>query len=190
MLPSLLRRLVRALLGVWLVLGLASPVAASPAETRVRGLDATIAYCTQLVALSQPANHRANYDEAARNAVDSCVAAEGGAAALGEGTVSVFHGSIDNGAAILRSGLDAARAPTFVTRDLSAATNALAHHPNAIPGAGTIIESRIPASLFQQTLAPLERPYSGFYPYGLNSTEITLRSSGHIELFNRFIVKP
>jgi|GEM_PF-731154 len=110
----------------------------------------------------------------------------GGAA---EETVSVFHGSISNGANILEHGLDAARAPTFVSRDLAAAQNALTSHPDAIPGLGTIIESRIPASQFQSVLAPLERPYSGFFPYGLQSTEITLRTGEQIQLFNNFIVR-
>ena len=113
-------------------------------------------------------------------------AACGGAA---EETVSVFHGSISNGANILEHGLDAARAPTFVSRDVAAAQNALTSHPDAIPGLGTIIESRIPASQFQSVLAPLERPYSGFFPYGLQSTEITLRTGEQIQLFNSFIVR-
>jgi hypothetical protein len=113
-----------------------------------------------------------------------------GLAAGGDGTVSVFHGSIDNGPTILRSGLDPARAPTFVSRDLAAARNALTHHPNATPGLGTIIESRIPAEKFEQLLAPVERPYSGFYPYGLNSSEITLRTPEQIQLFNNHIVRP
>lgn len=108
--------------------------------------------------------------------------------ATGE-TVSVFHGSISNGANILKDGLDAARAPAFVSRDLAAAQNALTSHPHAIPGLGTIIESRIPASQFQSVLAPLERPYSGFFPYGLQSTEITLRTGEQIQLFNSFIVR-
>lgn len=101
----------------------------------------------------------------------------------------MFHGSIRNGAQILENGLDVARAPTFVSRDLAAATDALLNHPDAIPGLGKIIESRIPASQFQSILAPLERPYSGFYPYGLQSTEITLRSAEQIQLFNQFIVR-
>ncbi len=39
-------------------------------------------------------------------------------------------------------------------------------------------------------LAPLERPYSGFYPYTLQSTEIALRTPEHIDLFNNFLVRP
>lgn len=45
-------------------------------------------------------------------------------------------------------------------------------------------------SQFQSVLAPLERPYSGFYPYGLQATEITLRTPEQIQLFNQYIVKP
>ncbi len=56
-----------------------------------------------------------------------------------EETVSVFHGSIDNGANILQYGLDSARAPTFVSTDWAAANNALMSHPDAIPGLGTIM---------------------------------------------------
>ncbi len=107
-----------------------------------------------------------------------------------EETVSVFHGSIDNGANILQYGLDAARAPTFVSTDWAAAENALMSHPDAIPGLGTIIESRIPMSQFESVLAPFERSYSGFYPYGLQSTEITLRTPEQIQLFNQYMVTP
>ena len=58
-----------------------------------------------------------------------------------------------------------------------------------MPGAGTIIESRVPVDVFNQVLAPLERPYSGFYPYGLNSTAITLRTAEQVNVFNLFIVR-
>lgn len=120
-------------------------------------------------------------------ATSSGPGSSGAALGAADETVSVFHGSIDNGAAILEGGLSPARAPTFVSRDVAAAQDALLNHPNAIPGAGTIIESRVPASQFQSQLLPLERPYSGFYPYRLQSTEVTLRTSEHIELFNQFI---
>jgi RHS repeat-associated protein len=108
----------------------------------------------------------------------------------GEETVSVYHGSIKNGGdSILKNGLDPNRAPTFVSRDLAAAEDALLNHPDAIPGAGTIIESRIPASQFQSQLAPLERSYGGFYPYKIQSTEITLRTPEHIQLFNDYMCR-
>jgi hypothetical protein len=107
-----------------------------------------------------------------------------------EELVSVYHGSIKSGPSILETGLDPARAPTFVSRDLAAAEDALLRHPDAVPGLGQTIESRIPRSLFDLHLAPLERPYSGFYPYLLDSTEITLRTPEHVNLFNQFIVRP
>ena len=81
-----------------------------------------------------------------------------------------------------------ARAPTFVSRDIAAAQDALLNHPSAVRGLGQIIESRIPVSEFNRLLAPFERAYSGFYPYALQSTEIPLRSAEQIELFNKFIV--
>jgi hypothetical protein len=75
-----------------------------------------------------------------------------------------------------------------VSRDLAAAQDALLNHPDAVPGLGQIIESRIPVSQFSQSLAPFERAYTGFYPYMLQSTEIPLRSAAQIQLFNQFIV--
>jgi hypothetical protein len=113
------------------------------------------------------------------------------AAPVVERTVSVFHGSINNAANILArgGGLDPERLPTFVSRDVAAAQDALQRHPDAVQGLGRIIESRIPASLFQSILAPLERAYQGFFPYGLQSTEITLRTAEHADLFNRYIVR-
>lgn len=124
---------------------------------------------------------------AARSRTASAVTGSSGAS---KDTVSVFHGSIKNGGEILEHGFDPARAPTFVSRDLGAAKDALMKHPDAIPGRGTIIESRIPSSEFNSLMAPLERPYRGFFPYNLNSTEITLRAAPEIQLFNRYIVKP
>jgi RHS repeat-associated protein len=109
---------------------------------------------------------------------------------LAQDVVSVYHGSINNGANILQKGLDPSRTPTFVTRDLAAAQNALANHPDAVSGAGKIIESQIPVSQFQSVLLPSERAYTGFYPYGLQSTEIVLRTALQIQLFNQFMVKP
>ena len=111
------------------------------------------------------------------------------AAPVPEQVVSVFHGSIKDGEKIVAKGFDPARTPVFVSRDVKAAQDALQRHPDAIPGAGSIVESRIPVSKFESLLAPLERPYRGFYPYSLNSTEITLRTAEQIDLFNQFIVK-
>ena len=103
----------------------------------------------------------------------------------------MYHASIDNGEEILTNGLDPASAPTFVTRDLEAAQDVLLNHPDAVAGQeGTIIQSEIPASQFQQSLAPLERLYTGFYPYPLQSTEITLRTAEQVQVFDQGIVGP
>jgi RHS repeat-associated protein len=107
-----------------------------------------------------------------------------------ERTISVYHGSIKDGANILEHGLQPSRGTAFVSRDIGAANDALLHHPEAMPGKGMIVESRIPESQFNATLAPLERGgYHGFYPYNLNTTEITLREPAHFEVFNQNIVK-
>lgn len=106
-----------------------------------------------------------------------------------EETVSVFHGSIKDGVEILERGLDPARAPTFVSRDVAAAQDALLNHPDAVPGLGKIVESRIPVSQFDKVFAPFERPYDGFFPYPLKSSEITLRTGEQIDLFNEYIVR-
>jgi hypothetical protein len=106
-----------------------------------------------------------------------------------EETVSVYHGSIKNGPEILEGGLKASKAPTSVSRDFAAAQDALVNHPDAIPGEGMIIESRIPASEFNSQLAPLERSYTGFYPNVIRSTEIQLRTAEHIDLFNQYICR-
>jgi RHS repeat-associated protein len=106
-----------------------------------------------------------------------------------EGTVSVFHGSINKGANILENGFNAKQGTVFVSRDIAAAKDALVNHPDAIAGAGTLIESQIPILQFQAVLRPLERPYGGFYPYNINSTEIPLRTEEQIKLYNQYIVK-
>ena len=114
--------------------------------------------------------------------------AGGGPTAM-EPTISLFHGSIRDGAAITRNGLSTARGTTYVTRDIAAARDALANHYEAVRGLGSVVESRVPQSLFESMLAHLERPYQGFHPYRLSSSEIPLRTAEQIELFNRFIVR-
>ena len=42
---------------------------------------------------------------------------------------------------------------------------------------------------FAVFMLPYERPYRGFYPYRINSTEITLRSVFQMRLFNDNIQK-
>jgi len=115
-------------------------------------------------------------------------AGEAVAAEAGEETLSVFHGSISDATAIAEDGLDAARTPTWVTRDLEAAQDAIGPgrvDPMTDPG---IIESRIPASEFDRLLAPGERPYSGFNNGLPGSSEIVLRNSEQIDLFNLYRV--
>jgi hypothetical protein len=109
--------------------------------------------------------------------------------ALTEETVSVYHASVNNAPTILQKGLDPTKVPTFVSRDIAAAQDALDKHLDVVEELSGIIESRIPVSQFQSVLAPLERPYSGFYPYELQSTEITLRTAEHVELFNQYICR-
>ena len=106
-----------------------------------------------------------------------------------EGFISVYHASVNNLAQILEKGLDPNRLPVFVSRDIAAAEDALAHHLDVVEELAGIVESRIPSADFQAILAPLERTYRGFYPYLLKSTEILLRTVEQVELFNRHIVR-
>jgi len=76
----------------------------------------------------------------------------------------VNQGSINNGIDILANGLNTAQAPTWVSQDFAAAENALMYHPDAVPGKGTIIESKMPVSQFQPILAPFEQAHTGFAP--------------------------
>lgn len=105
-----------------------------------------------------------------------------------QGTVTVYHASINNGQEILANGLSSQEGATYVTRDIEAAQDVLLNHPDAVAGQGTIIQSDIPASQFSELMSPAERPYSGFYPYLLDSTEIPLSTPGQIQLFNQGIV--
>jgi len=88
--------------------------------------------------------------------------------------LSVFHGSANAAAAIrARPGLDPFRLPVFVSRDRAAATDATINHPDAGGSGGSaVFESRLPEVVFTTLFAAFERPYRGFYPYLLNSTEI------------------
>lgn len=108
---------------------------------------------------------------------------------MGGETVSVFHGSLNNASGIRAEGLATDQGTTFVSRDINAARDAIGpsrpDYPGSDPG---IVESRISRSVFDEHLAPNERPYGGFYPYPLNSTEIPLRTPQQIEIFNRYIV--
>lgn len=105
--------------------------------------------------------------------------------------VSVFHGSLHDSTSILENGLDASRAPTWASRDIGAARDAIGPGRIAVEGPGRdpgIIESRIPRSEFDQVLGPSERPYGGFFGSNLSTSEIVLRTEEQIGLFNRYIV--
>jgi RHS repeat-associated protein len=113
---------------------------------------------------------------------------EAGAAQKAEETVSIYHGSINDATTIAREGLDPTRTPTWATRDLAAAQDAIG--PGRVdmmrdPG---IIESRVPRSEFERLLAPNERAYSGFNSRLPGSSEIVLRTPEQVDLFNRYIV--
>jgi len=126
----------------------------------------------------------------AEGVADAAVAGDGAVAAETAGdTVSVFHGSINDATSIARNGLDPGLTPTWVTRDLAAARNAIGPARSAVeqlqdPG---IIESRIPTAEFEKYLAPSERPYGGFLGGVPGSSEIVLRTPEQIGVFNRYI---
>jgi hypothetical protein len=102
--------------------------------------------------------------------------------------VSVYHGSINEATAVARGGLDPGRTPTWVSRDIRAAQDAISPRrvdPMRDPG---IIESRVPRDEFDKVLAPSERPYTGFEGRLGPTSEIVLRTLEQIELLNKYIV--
>ncbi len=102
-----------------------------------------------------------------------------------EPRVDLYHGSAGPGT----GRLDPHRLPVNVTRDLRAAQNALEYHPDRVPGAGFIIHSSVPKSLFDRWFLPFERPYPGFYPYiPGGSTEVPLNDPMQVFIFNSGIV--
>lgn len=101
----------------------------------------------------------------------------------------MYHGSINDASQIRADGLDAARLPTWITRDFAAARNAIDPHirVDRIGDAG-IIEAQIPKAEFEAVLAPSERSYSGFNSALLDSSEIVVRTPEQAALFNQYIV--
>lgn len=106
--------------------------------------------------------------------------------------VVVYHASINDTRRIRANGLDPTKGPTWVTRDLRAAQDAISRNRYEVreglakdPG---LVIAKIPTALFNKHFAPLERPYSGF-GRNLNSTQIVLKESLHIKIFNCFIVR-
>ena len=108
---------------------------------------------------------------------------------LAEEWVRVYHGSINDASEIRVNGLDAARLPTWITRDFAAARNAIDPRirVDRIADAG-IIEAQIPKAEFEAVLAPSERSYSGFNSVLPGSSEIVVRTPEQVSLFNRHIV--
>jgi len=104
--------------------------------------------------------------------------------------VRVYHGSINDASQIRASGLDAARLPTWITRDFAAARNAVDPRVRAdqVTDAG-IIEARIPRAEFEMVLGPNERAYSGFNSILPGFSEIVVRTPEQAMLFNRHVVR-
>ena len=104
--------------------------------------------------------------------------------------VNVYHGSINDASRIHANGLDASRLPTWITRDLAAARNAIDPRirVDRIADMG-IIEARIPKPEFEAVLAPSERSYSGFNSVLPGSSEIVVRTPEQAALFNRHIIR-
>ena len=108
----------------------------------------------------------------------------------GEEWVRVYHGSISDASPIRSFGLNAAHLPTWITRDLAAARNAIDPRVRAdrLTDVG-IIEAFIPKAEFDRVLALNERSYSGFNSALPGSSEIVLRTPEQVALFNRYIVR-
>ena len=86
--------------------------------------------------------------------------------------------------------MEAARLPSWITRDLAAVRNAIDPNIRADqvrdPG---IIEAQVPRSEFDALLAASERAYSGFNGALPGSSEIVIRTPEQAALFNRYIVR-
>jgi RHS repeat-associated protein len=142
-------------------------------------------------ALAEQDKFYANYQKSV-NQVNA--QANSGTSNPGSGnTVSVYHGSINDASSIRANGFDPKRGAPYVSTDVRAAQDAIGPNrleiSNGLAKDPGIIKSQIPRAEFEQVMKPLERPYTGFYPNNLNSTEIILRTPESIELFNLYIVK-
>ena len=112
-----------------------------------------------------------------------------------EGVVPLYHGTINDFTQIRANGLDPSRAPTWVTRDLSVARNAISINRYDVsqglardPG---IVTSMVPRKLYDQHFAPFENPHGTYTGFGggLASSEIILRTQIQFQIFNNFIVR-
>lgn len=109
---------------------------------------------------------------------------------LDQEQVNVYHGSINDATHIQAFGLDPSRLPTWVTRDLAAARNAINLTIRADRGQDLgIIEAGVPKADFDAVLASSERPYPGFNATLTGSSEIVLRTPEQAALFNQHIVR-
>jgi RHS repeat-associated protein len=111
-----------------------------------------------------------------------------------EETITLYHGSVDNFSKIATEGLEASRAPTWVTTDVAAAENAIGPGRVLSPGQGLdtgIVTSKVSRSAFEalqpKGISP-PRSWPGFGG-GQSLTEHVLRSPEAIELFNSGIVR-
>ena len=77
--------------------------------------------------------------------------------------------------------------PVFVSRDRAAAEDAIAKSLDTDPNNNGIFESDIPKAVFAIGFEPFERPYRGFFPYTLNTTEIVLSSPLQVDTFNLYM---
>jgi RHS repeat-associated protein len=111
-----------------------------------------------------------------------------------EESVTLFHGSTKNASQIAESGLDVGRpGATYVSSDVAAAQDAIAARTalGEATDAGIIV-SKVPSGGLNSLIDSgdiLVRPYSGFYPYRLNTVEHLLRTPAAKELFNRGIIR-
>ncbi len=112
------------------------------------------------------------------------------AGTLNQEQVRVYHGSINDATRVQALGLDPSRLPTWVTRDLAAARNAINLAIRVGRGRDLgIIEARVPKADFNAVLAPNERTYPGFNGTLPGSSEIVLRTSEQAFLFNFHTVR-
>lgn len=104
--------------------------------------------------------------------------------------IPVYHGSFD-ASLLRRTGFNFEDVPVYVSRDIAAAQDAIGPHRIGIeyakdPG---IVVSLIPRDEFNTLMLPFERPYNGFFPYKIVSTEILLRTPAQLILFNSNMIR-
>ena len=103
--------------------------------------------------------------------------------------VSVYHGSVAHATEIAEWGLVPERLPTWISRDLHAAENAIGDHRSDLKPDPGIVESRVPREEFDRLFAPSERGYRGFNRSLWPTTEIVLETWEQVQLFNMYVVR-